>query len=95
MEAWNRNYGRPPPPTAPLSARVCANVHTMPPAGTVTMLFTDIEGSTRLARTLAGGWSDVRLGPEAVERCEAVGRAQPATRRVARACELARAGSQA
>ena len=30
-----------------------------PPAGVVTMLFTDIEGSTRLARRLGDGWPDV------------------------------------
>jgi predicted ATPase/class 3 adenylate cyclase len=30
-----------------------------PPVGTVTMLFTDIEGSTELARSLGGRWADV------------------------------------
>jgi hypothetical protein len=39
--------------------------------------------------------AEQRLGPESVERCKAVGRAQPAARRVARACELARAESRA
>jgi predicted ATPase/class 3 adenylate cyclase len=34
-----------------------------------------------------------RLGPQAVGRCKALGREHPAARRVARACELARAGS--
>jgi class 3 adenylate cyclase len=29
------------------------------PSGTVTMLFTDIEGSTDLARTLGGRWPEV------------------------------------
>ncbi len=39
--------------------------------------------------------AEQRLGPAAVERCKAAGRARPATRRVARACELARAESRA
>ena len=30
-----------------------------PPEGTIALLFTDIEGSTRLATTLAADWADV------------------------------------
>jgi class 3 adenylate cyclase len=65
-----------------------------PPTGSVTMLFTDIEGSTRRARALGGRWPAV-LGThhELVER--AIGRAiarASCRRRAARSDSLAQAG---
>ena len=45
------------------------------PAGHVTLLFTDIEGSTRLARELAGGRSAVLTGHHAILEREIAARA--------------------
>jgi class 3 adenylate cyclase len=37
-----------------------ADLRNLLPGGTVTMLFADIEGSTRLLNTLRGGFAPVR-----------------------------------
>lgn len=48
---------RPAPTTSGAGAgRSAAGARPAPPTGTVTFLFTDIEGSTRLARDLGAGW---------------------------------------
>jgi class 3 adenylate cyclase len=39
------------------------DVPSQPPGGTIALLFTDIEGSTRLAAALGSGWAGVPFEP--------------------------------